>query len=148
MTFALGRAKELGFPTDASVEECYGAMVRRGPKNDPAFNPYLIQCGLICTDAQGTGKYIDSMSQLLTTYYPTQSAAQASKAGYLAGVSNLPLLDPVNGYDFLGGMAVSYIAAIPAVRPPGTGSRRISSPRPLLNNNPKLAIFPAAKPVI
>ena len=53
LTYSLGRAKELGFATDALLKGVMGPWYVG--THDPCFNPYLIQCGRTCTVAQSTG---------------------------------------------------------------------------------------------
>ena len=134
LTYALGRAKELGFATDGLLREYDGPLVR-GIVTDPTSNPYLIQAGRTCTVSLVTGQYDGSMAELMTSFYPTLAAANANGATIWGGMSTLPLSDPVSGYDFLGSVAVSYIAGYPGGSYAWNWAQSKIESSALLNNN-------------
>ncbi|HEY1760735.1 MAG TPA: LamG-like jellyroll fold domain-containing protein [Bryobacteraceae bacterium] len=114
--YALGRAYQLGFPTNYLLGNVVGpwyvAVI-----TDPTYNPYMLLADRIPTQKVAGPAYYSSMPDILTGYWQTTAQAVAAGANVWAGLSSFPLSDPVNGYEFLGTAA---IAAIKNFTPGGT----------------------------
>ncbi|HEY1757189.1 MAG TPA: hypothetical protein VGG72_17580 [Bryobacteraceae bacterium] len=116
LTYTLGRAYQLGFPTNNLLGNVVGpwyvAVV-----TDPTYNPYMLLADRIPTQKVAGPAYYSSMPDILTGYWQTLAQAAAAGANVWRGLSSFPLNDPVNGYEFLGTAA---IAAIKNFTPGGT----------------------------
>ncbi|HEY1756096.1 MAG TPA: Ig-like domain-containing protein [Bryobacteraceae bacterium] len=109
LAYALGRAYQLGFPTNNLLGNVVGpwyvAVV-----TDPTYNPYMLLADRIPTQKAAGPAYYSTMPDILNGYWQTLAQATAAGANVWAGLSSFPLSDPVNGYDFLGSAAIAAIA--------------------------------------
>jgi hypothetical protein len=90
LLFALGRAKELGYPTGALMS--YLAQFFIGELTDPTFNPYAIDAERSPTKRVSDGNYFNTYADLLTGYIGSLQTATsfqhiADPDGYPANVS-------------------------------------------------------------
>jgi hypothetical protein len=116
LAYALGRAYQLGFPTNNLLGNVVGPWYV-AVLTDPTYNPYMLLADRIPTQKTPGPAYYSSMPDILNGYWQTLAQATAANANVWRGLSSFPLNDSVNGYEFLGSAAV---AAIKNFTPGGT----------------------------
>ncbi|MBW2736073.1 MAG: hypothetical protein JRH20_27115, partial [Deltaproteobacteria bacterium] len=128
MMLALGRARELGYRTDALV--AYFGQHYIGALTEPDYNPYLI--------ANGRTPTVDAHGDYFTTW-------AGLKSGYNAdwqARDSFPLTDSEHGYDFLALTAASYVAHLPGGAAAWAFMASEALGAPVLDDNPKWAVVP------
>jgi hypothetical protein len=130
MLFALGRAKELGYLTQALLARL--AVHYIGVLTDSNFNPYIISNGRMPTIRLSDSQYFDTWAALKASY---QSSWQTKTS-----FTTTELDDTEHSYAYIGLAAVSYIAGETG----GQAAWDFMSTNVLtatqLNDNPKWAV--------
>ena len=129
MLLAIGRAAELGHPTNAVLARFAKHYV--GVLTEPDYNPYLLANGRVPTVRKSDGKYFSTWADLKQGY---QSSWQTA--------TTFPLGDAEHGYDFLGLAAVSMIRDEPGGTAAWDFVEQEILPAPVLDTNPKWALVP------
>jgi hypothetical protein len=142
ISYALGRAYELGFPTDKLIANVVGPWYV-AEVTDPGYNPYLLGSGRIPTQKWSGNAYFSSMADLLTGYSATQADCASDGCYEWRTVSTFPLSDAQNGYDVLGSAAIAMTSPLTTG---GAAAWAWVQPRveasSIYNDNPVWAILP------
>ena len=133
MMFALGRARELGYPADALV--AWQAVNIIGQLTSPDYNPYLISRYRIPETRVSDHKYF-------TTWAEKKSGYVASAVTEAESVFRDKLTDPDHGYSLIALTGAAYVADQPGGAAAWSFMEREALVSPYLNDNPKWAIIP------
>ena len=128
---ALGRARELGYATDALVS--YLAVNVIGQLTDPAYNPFLMANGRLPTMRSSDSGFFPGWAEMATGYVESWR-----------GRTTFPLSDPEHGYDFIALTAASMAANEPNGCPAWLFMQSNALGAAVLDDNPKWAILPRA----
>ena len=131
LMFALGRGRELGYPTDALSS--YLAVSLIGQLTDPAYNPYLVASGRLPTKRASDSAFFPTFADMATGYSADWQA-----------LKTFPLSDPEHGYDFIAMAAASMVANEPAGCSAWMFMQANALGAIVLDDNPKWAILPRA----
>jgi len=128
MMLALGRARELGYRTDALIE--YFGQHYVGVLTEPDYNPYLIANGRTPTVRVGG------------TYFTTWAGLKSGYDSEWQARDSFPLTDAEHGYDFLALAATSYVRDLPGGDAAWAFMASQALNAAVLDDNPKWAVVP------
>jgi hypothetical protein len=126
MMVCLGRAKELGFPTENIIK--YTSNFYINVLTNPSYNPYLVGNGRFPTTRVSDHQYFTTWAQLKTGYDLTNQT-----------LTTFQFYDLDGGYDFLGMAATAQVSGVGSGNAWDFVSSRIL-PYSLLNDVPTWAI--------
>ncbi|WP_457570433.1 hypothetical protein [Desulfovulcanus sp.] len=131
LLYALGRAKELGYPTEPIIQWFAPHLINQ--ITNPDYSPYLVATYRIPTVKLSDGKYFDTWAELKTGFKPDYDPIVAFHNN---------LYDTEHGYTYIALAATSMVANEPGGKAAWDWmvSHVLNSDR--LNNNPKWAILP------
>lgn len=131
LIFALGRARELGYPTDALIAWVAPNLVNQ--LIHPGYNPYLMMAYRVATTSVSTSNYF-------TTWAGVKSAVLSSYDPEAHFLSDNETAE--HGYKFVSMCATSMVANEPGGLQAWAWVWEKVLPNAKLNNNPKWAIVP------
>ncbi len=124
---ALGRGKELGYPTDAIIKHFGQNYINQ--VTHPDYNPYLLCNGRIPT-VKTDSTYFTSWKELKTGYNDKWKNKNSFDTAY------------AEHYTFLGMTAVSYCTPLPGGKDAWAFVKTHALPASCLNDDPRWAIIP------
>lgn len=152
--YALGRARELGYPTDRLVAWVAPYLISQA--TDAGYNPWLLGAYRVPTKDTITGQYFTSWSQVkaqmctsaATGCYADASAQTATTfeppINKYTGAALNPRGDGIDGVPYFAGAALSMLVDQSNGQTAWNFINQNAMSDPSLNDNPKFAIVPRA----